>query len=368
MVDVVVIGAGLAGAATAYALSRLGGLKVVVLEREKQAGRHASGHNAAMVRQAVARAALIPVLAEGARFIRTPPPELRGLSYRRCGSLILTAGDDARRLRSTMPALRAQEVQTAWMTPSDVPSFVPLTEGACLDGALYSVDDGVVDVAALLEGYLRQARAAGTGLEFEQEVRAIRCEGGAVRAVETSRGDEIETRVVVNAAGAWCGELGVLAGAAAIPLRPTRRHLMVTPSMRDVLGSWPIVWDDSHALYFRPESGGLLLSPCDETDCQPGEPPTDPTALEELAGKLSRWMPRLAGIAVQRTWAGIRTLTPDGNFVIGEDPVVRGFFWCAGLGGHGVAASAAVGRLAAGAILGRAVPAQLGPRRFAGVP
>ena len=125
------------------------------------------------------------------------------------------------------------------------------------------------------------------------------------------------------------------------------------------------MWDETHGLYFRPESGGLLLSPCDETDYAPGDVASDPAAAGHLAEKLARWMPRLAGVAVRRTWAGLRTLAPDSHFVIGEDPVRRGFFWCAGLGGHGVAASAAAGRLAADAVLERPVPPAHAPARFA---
>jgi glycine/D-amino acid oxidase-like deaminating enzyme len=71
-----------------------------------------------------------------------------------------------------------------------------------------------------------------------------------------------------------------------------------------------------------------------------------------LAEKIQRFMPALSEVAVSRGWAGFRTLTPDGRFVIGWDPTIENFFWVAGLGGHGMTTSAAVGALAAQLLIG----------------
>jgi glycine/D-amino acid oxidase-like deaminating enzyme len=73
----------------------------------------------------------------------------------------------------------------------------------------------------------------------------------------------------------------------------------------------------------------------------------DIAAEELLAYKITRFMPALTNAPINRRWAGLRTLTPDGRFVIGWDPKVKGLFWVAGLGGHGVTTSSAVGALAA---------------------
>jgi glycine/D-amino acid oxidase-like deaminating enzyme len=73
---------------------------------------------------------------------------------------------------------------------------------------------------------------------------------------------------------------------------------------------------------------------------------------ELLAEKIQNYMPSLSAASINKGWAGFRTLSPDGRFVIGWDPQVKGFFWVAGLGGHGVTTSWAVGELAADLILG----------------
>jgi D-arginine dehydrogenase len=126
------------------------------------------------------------------------------------------------------------------------------------------------------------------------------------------------------------------------------------------------VWDLSHALYFRPEPPGLLLSACDETEQAPGPAATDAAVSEALANKLERYVPRLADLSIARSWAGLRTLSPDGGFVVGRDPILPGFVWCAGLGGHGVTVGPAVGRLAAEAALGRPSSPAHSPERFVG--
>jgi D-arginine dehydrogenase len=147
-------------------------------------------------------------------------------------------------------------------------------------------------------------------------------------------------------------------------VRPFRRHLIVSAPADEIDRRWPYVWDVSHGLYFRPEGGGLLLSACDETPAVADVCVADPAVAEQLARKVDLFMPRLADVSVRRMWAGLRTLAPDENFVIGPDPQVEGFIWCAALGGHGVTASAAVGRMAAEAVGGRVTPAEHAPVRF----
>jgi glycine/D-amino acid oxidase-like deaminating enzyme len=112
------------------------------------------------------------------------------------------------------------------------------------------------------------------------------------------------------------------------------------------------VWDVSHDIYFRPEGDGLLLCACDQQELPPGDPPVDPAMREVLAQKIHRYMPGLEAVSIHRYWAGFRTISGDGRFVIGWDPQLVGFFWVAGLGGHGVTTSPAVGALAAELLLG----------------
>ena len=108
------------------------------------------------------------------------------------------------------------------------------------------------------------------------------------------------------------------------------------------------------------------MSACDVCEIEAGTPLVDPEVENRLAQKLSTHVPQLASVSILKKWAGLRTLTDDGRFIIGSDPRLHNFFWVAGLGGHGVTTSAAVGALAADLILGRHRPEEkiFSPSRF----
>jgi len=364
--DAVVVGAGFAGAATAYHLVRLGLRDVVVLEQEPLAGVHASGRNAGMIREAVLPPAIQPLAREGAAFVRKPPRDLDPApSFRRCGALMLADEVRAPSLKAWVEGAERVGVEACWLEPGEVEARVPATTGAAFVGAAFCPNDGVVDIAALLHGYLQAAVRGGARVLTSHRVLLIVVENGKVAGVETDRAS-FATPLVVNAAGAWASELGKAAGAAPLSLRPCRRHLFVSGRLDWVEPGWPIVWDLSHALYFRPEPPGLLLSACDETEQAPGPAATDAAVGEVLAAKLTRYVPRLADLSIARSWACLRTLSPDGSFLVGRDPMLQGFVWCAGLGGHGVTVGPAVGRLAAEAALGRPSSPAHSPERFVG--
>jgi glycine/D-amino acid oxidase-like deaminating enzyme len=354
--DVVVVGGGFAGAATAYHLTRLGAGRVILLEQEDLPGRHASGRNAAVARRLVVSPDHLPLAIEGIRFMEHPPDDFpAGRYFDRTGSLMLGGPDLEPKLRAAVANGPSLGVRAEWLTPEEVERFVPATAGGEFAGAAYSRDDGVADIAALLDAMLKAARGRGLQVLGECPLTAVDVSGGAVVAVHAGR-ETISTRALVNAAGAWSPEVARLAGASAPPLRSLKRHMMVTSPLPWTSREWPAVWDMSHDVYFRPEPPGLLLSPCDAVEALPPGESTDGSALELLAEKLTRWLPRLSTVSIASVLAGLRTFAPDGNMVLGEDPKVRGFFWCAGLGGNGMTLSPALGRIVAEAVLKQSAP------------
>jgi D-arginine dehydrogenase len=365
--EYLIIGAGFAGAATAYHLSRRGVSDILLLEQEAIPGFHSSGRNAAMIRQCVPDPALLQLTRDGSRFLRDLPADWpEAVPFKQNGSLLLGSGAGWEKLQRDAELGRTLGVEMELWSPERAKQQVPVLKTAQFDGAAWCGTDGVLDIHALLSGYLKAATAAGARIRY----------GGAVRSIEAAQdglsvvvdGETVKARAIVNAGGAWANRIARMAGGSELPLRPCRRHLFVSPPLAWVDRNWPFVWDVTHDIYFRPEGEGLLLCACDQTELPPGDPPLDDAVKELLAEKIERYMPALASVSISRGWAGLRTLSSDGRFVIGWDPKVQGLFWVAGLGGHGVTTSSAVGALAADLLL--AGPGNkseaFSPARFAG--
>ncbi len=360
----VIIGAGFAGAATACHLTLQGARQIVIVEQEAVAGFHSSGRNAGFIRQVLSEPAVADLAAQSAGFIRKPPPGWPvPVSYNAIGCLILGRGKQWQALRNDAGLAGRRGIEVECWSPEKTLAAMPLIEGASLDGAVWCASDGVIDVSALLSGYLKTAQSHGAVIRYGATVEEVWVRNGRARGIVTSQGF-FEADVVVNAAGPWAGPVGVMAGASPIAFHPRRRHLFVTPPLDWVEPDWPFVLNLSDEVYFQPSSGGLMLCPCDEEEAPPGDPPTDARAVELLAERLTAAYPNFPDVPIGRYWAGLRTFTDDNRFVIGWDPVIEGFFWVAGLAGHGVTTSAAVGSLAARLLFGADADPNFSPARF----
>lgn len=364
--QIVIIGAGFAGAATAYHLARKGARNILIVEQERVAGYHASGRNASLIRQVISEQSTMALARDGAAFLRQPPGDWPvPVSYEENGSMLLGSGATWEALQRDAAQARELGVELEILSQERAKRQVDMLDGAQFDGAIWCPTDGVVDIHALLSGYLKKAGSMGAQIRYGCRLNAVETKGGGIAKIQLDN-DWVTTDFLINAAGAWASAVGKIARAAPIPLRPLRRHLFVTGPLSWVDKRWPFVWDVSHGFYFRPDSGGLLLCPCDEEEMAPGDTPTAESAVELLAEKARSYFPQLADLPIMKGWAGLRTFAPDGRFVVGWDPQVTGFFWVAGLGGHGVTTSAAVGALAADVILdgGSRFAADLSPARF----
>ena len=250
----VIIGAGFAGAATAYHLAMAGEKDILILEREPIAGTHSSGRNAAMVRQIVPDHAISGLARASAAFIRKWAREPH--QYRMNGSLLLYK-DAPPALLQSMEEARQAGVKCGVLRYAEAVERVNSLHGADFNEAIYCATDGVVDAAALLTFYLSEAQARGAKLITRKTVTGFKIENEQIVGVQL--GDElVRCETVINAAGPWAGEIGRLAQAGEMPMRVTRRHLFATPPISWVDVNGPFVWDVTHEVYFRPETTSLL--------------------------------------------------------------------------------------------------------------
>ncbi len=353
-VDAVVAGAGLAGASAARALA-LRGLSVLVLEADRAPGMHASGRNAAILRRVVEEPSTAALARRGGEALETPPPDLGAefpLLDRHGVLLVSGTGRTSQTLRAAAEDARRHGLAVEDLSPAAAMKRAPVLRGGPVGAAAWHAGDGTVDVAALLDGMLRSARARGSVVAANAPLRAVRTAGGRVSSVDTVRG-VVRTGLLVDAAGAAADPVAALAGLAPLGLVPFRRHLFHLGANALVPHGSPTVWDVERGVYLRPEGTGVLASPCDEDPfpAGAGEPRVVPLVRALLVDRIREVFPRYGRFTVRRAWAGLRTFAPDRRFILGPDPRLEGFAWCAGLGGHGVSTAVAVGEALAGLVL-----------------
>jgi D-arginine dehydrogenase len=362
--DAIVIGAGIAGATAAAHLGAT--RRVALLEAEESAGYHATGRSAAIWIRNYGSADARILTAASRTFFESPPPGFAEAPLMRPRAVVhLAPPDQVDQLRAMiaeaddMREIGLAEVQA--MVPALRPGYAALAaiESDCFD----------IDVAALHQGFLRQARAAGGTLALRSRAGRIWREAGAWHA-ETSDGSVFAAPVVVNAAGAWGDAVARLAGLDPIGLQPKRRTAcIVDPGAHDC-ADWPLLGDAGHGWYVRAEARRkLMVSPADETDSEPCDAQPDEYDVAVAIDRMQQALD-IPVARVEHRWAGLRSFTPDRGLAIGQG-TERGFFWMVGQGGYGMQTAPAAGALLAALVEGRdpgalaaAVPL-LDPLRFA---
>ena len=341
---IIIIGAGMAGVATAYFLARKGQKNILVLEREKIAGTQSTGRNAAILRTMIPTPLLNRLACQSAEFYHNPP---EGFSseplVNRVGVYLAARQEHVATLQKWCDENPESGLiqEDASCVYQQVPILAPgLKRVAC------KPDDGILDVHSILQGFLRGATRAGAEFCLGCEFKKLVVRDGRVVGVETGEG-LMEASKVVVANGGWASLAETFSGYA-LPFTPYRRHLLVTEPLAQVNPRWPVVWIVGEEFYFRPESGGLLMSGCDTVKVTPEHGDImDHAEVERIASKAAHWLPSLADARVGRAWSGMRTFAPDELFVIGSDPRLQGLFWVAGMGGHGITCAPVVGTIAA---------------------
>jgi glycine/D-amino acid oxidase-like deaminating enzyme len=331
-IDVAIIGGGFAGCATAWALAKRG-IRAIVLEREAQLGRYASGRGAGLGRQLVENDETTALAVRGAEILRS---EL-AIAWSPTGGIL--SFDDPARAQAYVARADRFGIRAGLLDRTAILAEWPQLDGVALATGLAVPTDGVIDIHALL------ARYAST-IDVSLATPVERLEpGGAGASVVTPHG-AIEARIVVDASGAWAGSL-----LDAPPLDIFKRHLFVLEAAAGPRA--PFLWHlGREELYCRPDGDGILVSVCDASREPAGEAQPDQVGTSALRALLGRAAPDWADASIERAWACQRSFTPERTMRLGRDSRRPWLAWAAGLGGHGATASAAVGETVAASIAG----------------
>lgn len=354
--DIVVVGAGIAGASVAWWLASHA--QVVLLERESQPGYHATGRSAALFMESYGTPQVRALTLASRAFYDAPPPgfaEHPLLGER--GAMMVGAASQQAALDEHWDLLRSLSPRACRLSAAEACERVSVLRRDRLAGAVLEPDAADMDVHAIHQGFLRGLRRHGGELHCGAEVRQL-TRVGTRWQIDTPAG-RWQAPVLVNAAGAWADELGRLAGAARIGLQPCRRSAFVAAVPPGVdLSRWPLVLGADEDWYIKPDAGLLLGSPANADLVPPHD--VQPEELDiALAIDRIQQMTTLTIRRPARTWAGLRSFVADGDLVGGWDAAAEGFFWVAAQGGYGIQTAPAMGEACAALIRGLPLPPRL---------
>lgn len=337
MPEVIVVGAGIVGAASAYRLQEAG-LRVLLLEKEATFAQGSTGRSAAGVR--VQFSEPVNVLLSYHSIVEYQAlPEAR---YRPTGYLFLVPEALAEVQEEALRVQRALGVPVRRLGLEEAEALVPFRRDG-LAFATFGPMDGVIDPHGATAFYLERARALGAEVRFSEPVVGAERVGEGFR-VHTPKGS-YRAPLVLLAAGAWTGEVGRLFGVD-LPIWPVRRMVFAT-APTPFPHAFPLTVDLGTGFYLRSEGPRLLLG-----RSNPEEPPGFLEGMDwgwlgpTLEAGLARF-PFLEGAALDRgaSWWGYYEVTPDHNPLLGY--ATEGLLVAAGFSGHGVQQAAMVGRLMA---------------------
>jgi len=339
--DALIIGGGVIGASLAYHLA-LRGLRPVVFDRDLlgsgNTGRSAGGIRAQFTTEVNIKLSLYSIaFYERFREILGVDAEFHQVGYLFLG----VTPEHLRHFRERVAFQRRFGVEVSLLTPEEVAAGWPFLRTDDVTGATYSAKDGFAGPYEVTIAFATAAKQRGAVFHEQSEVTEILSERGRVRGVKTSMG-EFSSDVVVAAAGpavpALVKPLGV-----DVPVVPYRRHLYMTETFPEIPEGIPFIIDSGTGLYFRKETGGIMLGMVDKSD-----PPTfnmnvDDGYLEKLVEAALTRVPLLEKANILNGWAGLYDTTPDHHAIVGAVDEVKGLYLAVGFSGHGFMHSPAIG-------------------------
>ncbi len=380
--DVVVVGGGIVGLASAYYLAERGA-DVTVCERASL-GAGSTERSIGGIRAQFSTPENVALsLASMAVWEDFEEEFGVDVAHRRVGYLLLTREEaTAERFREDVALQNDRGVPSEFLAPADAREHCPGLDPGPFVGATYSPTDGFADPHLALDGFARAAADAGAEIRTNTPVsEVLRADAGGGRRESggpdggagpvvgvRADGDRLDADHVVLAAGAWTARVAATAGVD-LPIEPRRRQMAVVDPDPPVPETVPLTIDIDTSSHFRPERDGRALvggtfggpDPAVDPDAYDGSMGIDwaAEAVERAGAYADYFGPETR---LRRGWAGLYAVTPDHNPVVEE--VAPGLVVAAGFSGHGFQHSPATGQVVADLVLsGETSLVNLGPFR-----
>jgi sarcosine oxidase subunit beta len=358
--DVLVVGGGLIGCATAYYLAKRG-VSVTVAERREAPGRETTARSGAIIRAHYGVPELVTLAWEAnQRYARFVDEVGKPCGFVRCGYSVLVDKDDAETLRLNVCMHQALGVHVSLIPPDHLGARIPWLKLDDVALVAWEPKAGYASPAMTVAAYAAQAQELGAKFLFDSSVTAAEREGEAWR-VTLSSGDVVSASRVVVCTGNWSRPIGALFGLD-LPVTPVRAQITVLERPEECREPMPVVSDLIHLAYYRQEeNGGMWVGSSDMADLAERLPTpenyreeADPCAIEAARRKAALRFDSMTNVDVRRAFCGLYETTPDWQPIIDTfDPTLHA---AVGFSGHGFKLAPVVGDAMAARALGEAPP------------
>ena len=368
--DVVIIGAGIHGLATAYYLGKRHGLKKIALLDKGYLGSGNSGRNTAILRSNYRTQEGIPFYDASVKLYEQMSQELEwNVLFSQCGHLTLAHSDSSLiGLRVRAENNQVLGVDSKLIYPDEIKRMVPGIDISSrarfpIIAALYHPPGGVIRHDAVVWGYARACDRMDIEIHPYTEVTGIRVEKGRALSVATTRGN-VAAGAVLNVTAGWASTISKMAGVP-LPIVSHQLQACVTEPLKPFLDK-VIVSATLHVYVNQTDKGELVLGAEIDPYQSYSMRSTLPT-LEQIAGHTLDLFPQLHGLRILRQWAGVCDMTPDYAPIIGRAEEVENFYMDVGWGTYGFKAGPIAGQCTAELIATGKTPALIqafSPGRF----
>ena len=374
---IVIIGGGIVGCSVAYHLGKMGLTDVLLLEQGKLTC-GSTWHAAGLVGQLRTSANITQLLGYSVELYDRLEKET-GLAtgWKRNGGLRLACNPERwTEVKRQATTATSFGLEMHLLDPKEAQALWPLMQVDDVVGAAFLPTDGQASPSDIAMSLAKGARQGGVTIAEGVKVTAIEVEGGSVRAVVTDKG-RITCEKVVICAGQWSREIGRMAGVN-IPLVSVQHQYLITDRIEGVTSNLPTLRDPDRLTYWKEEVGGLVMGgyePNPKPWAEGGIPDRfefqlledDLEHFEPLLELAIGRIPAMQSAGIKEFINGPESFTPDGNFILGEAPEVRGIFVGAGFNAFGIASGGGAGMALAEWVAKGAPPFDLWPvdiRRF----
>lgn len=345
--DVIIVGGGVMGSSTAYYL-RKNGFEgdILVFEKDPTYKYSSTARSAGGFRQLYSTSINIQLSRFSLEVYKNFADEMAidgekaEIDFKQPGYLFLATEQMLPAFTKQLALQNRLGVPSEILSANDLVNIIPELETSDLAGGLFCKEDGYLDPYSVMQAYRKNARSLGVEY-ITAEVLSLKAEGGRMTGVQLVDGTIYSAPIVINCAGAWGAELGEGIGLP-LPVVPLKRQIYIFDSTKKLEKMLPLTIDPS-GVYFRHEGDRIAAGYSD--DVKPGyDFNWKRSSFDHLWPILAHRVPNFESLKLESGWAGLYDYnTVDQNAIIGEHPMMKGYFVALGFSGHGMQQAPGVG-------------------------